>query len=611
MRKRQRDGETERRRERGTVGRRKRWTERKFVSPSLRLSVSLSLCPFLLSLFIPLIAIAQTGEITGRVVADDGEGVVNVTVFLNVAGARSGGPRTTATDENGKFRFSDLDQNEYAISVADFGGYIRTPPSEAERQRPRYYRVGDDITLTMTRGGVITGRVTNANGDPVIAVAVTAVRARDAEGAPARGGYPSRPRFTNDRGVYRIYGLTPGTYVVAANRRDNNFRPGPAPYDDELPAYHPSATTRAEAAEIKVSNGAEITGVDIRYGGARGHTISGVVSGGKGIVVRPAVSVQLFGARGELSANSAYIRPGDDKRSFEFYGLPDGEYILIARSAGDDQGLAAAPARITLSGADIAGIELKLDPLGSVSGRVVIDDLPDSCDAKRKISPEHTFITLTRDDMEADAPLFLRYSGGASQRVDENGRFTIKGVEPGHYRIVARSLDENLYVKAISASAATPARRGAARRANPAGGVSRDGFTFRQGEKMTGVAVTSSAGAASLRGKVASENEGARLPSRLRLHLIPADPKAADDVLRYAETIVRSEGAFAFNNIAPGKYRLLARVVPDDEPIDRPPLPAAWDANERANLRKEALAMNVEVELKPCQRVTDQVVKYR
>jgi carboxypeptidase family protein len=568
---------------------------------------------FIIAIFLlsPSAATRQGGAITGRVVADDGEGVANVTVFLNVVGARSGGPRTTATDENGKFRFSDLDQNEYTISVGDFGGYVRTPPPEAERQRPRYYRVGDDVTLTVTRGGVVTGRVTNANGEPVIAVAVTAVNVRDAEGAPSRGGYPSRPRFTDDRGVYRIYGLRPGTYVVAANRRDNNFRPGPAPYDDELPAYHPAATTRADAAEIKVSNGAEITGVDIRYGGAHGHTVSGVVSGGKGIVVRPAVSVQLFGAKGELSGASAYIRPGDDNRGFAFYGLQDGEYNIIARSVGDDQGLAAAPARITMSGNDIADIELKLGPLGSVSGRVVIDGSLDSCDAKRKISPERFSIFLMRDDIRADDPPFLRYSGVSVQRVDENGRFTIKAVEPGHYRIVARSLDENLYVKAISASAAAPARRGAARGANPAGGASQNGFTFRQGEKMTGVAVTSSAGAASLRGKVVPENDGAQLPSRLRLHLIPADPKAAEDVLRYAETIVRSEGAFAFNNIAPGKYRLLMRVVPDDEPIDRPPLPAAWDANERANLRKEAVAMNVEVELKPCQRLTDQVVKYR
>jgi len=562
-------------------------------------------------LFATSAAARQGGAITGRVVADDGEGVGNVTVSLYAVGARSGGPRTTATDENGKFRFIDLDQHEYGITVADFGGYVRTPPSEAERQRPRYYRIGDDVTVTMTRGGVITGRVTNANGEPVIAVAVTAVRVRDAEGAPARVGYPSRPRYTNDRGVYRIYGLTPGTYVVAANRRDNNFRPSPAPYDDELPAYHPAATTRADAAEIKVGAGVEITGVDIRYGGGHGHTVSGVVSGGKGIVTRPAVSVQLFGAQGELSANSAFIRPGDDNRGFAFYGLPDGVYIITARSSGDDQGLAAAPARITLSGVDVAGIEMKLDPLGSVSGRVVIDGLPNSCDPKRKISLDRFLITLMRDDLQADAAAFLQYPRVFSQRVDENGKFTFNSVEPGHYRIVTRSPDEHLHVKAITAYAATPARRSAARGANPAGGVSQNGFTIRQGEKITIGAVTFAEGAAIFRGKIVPENEGERLPSRLRLHLIPADPKAAEDVLRYSETIARSEGLFEFNNIAPGKYRLLTRVVPDDEPIDRPPFPAAWDANERANLRKGAVVMNVEVELKPCQRLTDQVVKYR
>ena len=50
---------------------------------------------------------------------------------------------------------------------------------------------------------------------------------------------------------------------------------------------------------------------------------------------------------------------------------------------------------------------------------------------------------------------------------------------------------------------------------------------------------------------------------------------------------------------------------PEDEPSDGPPSPAAWDAVERAKLRKEAEAMKTEVELKPCQRITDQVVKYR
>ena len=38
---------------------------------------------FVLSWFAPLIAKAQTGEITGRVVAEDGGGLPNVMVYLN------------------------------------------------------------------------------------------------------------------------------------------------------------------------------------------------------------------------------------------------------------------------------------------------------------------------------------------------------------------------------------------------------------------------------------------------------------------------------------------------------------------------------------------------
>jgi len=101
------------------------------------------------------------------------------------------------------------------------------------------------------------------------------------------------------------------------------------------------------------------------------------------------------------------------------------------------------------------------------------------------------------------------------------------------------------------------------------------------------------------------------LPPRLRVHLVPAEATAANEVLRYAEAFARSNGSFLLSNIAPGKYWLIARPSPDDEMNDRAPMPVAWDADERAKLRKEAEALKIEVELKPCQRVSDQVVKFR
>jgi len=110
-----------------------------------------------------------------------------------------------------------------------------------------------------------------------------------------------------------------------------------------------------------------------------------------------------------------------------------------------------------------------------------------------------------------------------------------------------------------------------------------------------------------LSGKVVAAPEGTRLQSRVRIHLVPAD---ADDPLRYAEAIVRSNGIFALNNIAPGKYWLTARATPDNEPSDGQAAPIAWDAGERAKLRREAEASKVEIELKPCQHVSEQIVKF-
>src|SRR5262249_60112122 len=112
------------------------------------------------------------------------------------------------------------------------------------------------------------------------------------------------------------------------------------------------------------------------------------------------------------------------------------------------------------------------------------------------------------------------------------------------------------------------------------------GVALRAGEKLGGLTVTVASGAASLSGKVVAGAEGTRLPSRVRVHLPPADAADAGDPLRYAEAIVRPNGVFALNNIAPGKYWLIARAAPDDETSDRPAATIAWSARERAKVRR-------------------------
>ena len=111
-------------------------------------------------------------------------------------------------------------------------------------------------------------------------------------------------------------------------------------------------------------------------------------------------------------------------------------------------------------------------------------------------------------------------------------------------------------------------------------------------------------------GKVVPATEGARPPARLRIHLVPAEAGNANDVLRYAEALSRSDGAFSLSNIAPGKYWLIARAAPDEEMSDSSPAPIAWDANERVKLRHEAMAAKNEIELRPCRRIKDYVLRF-
>ena len=110
--------------------------------------------------------------------------------------------------------------------------------------------------------------------------------------------------------------------------------------------------------------------------------------------------------------------------------------------------------------------------------------------------------------------------------------------------------------------------------------------------------------AAGLRGRVAVTPETA-IPAGLRVHLIPEERERVDNILRYSETLVSADGSFAFTNLAPGRYFVVARIEPPGETQSTPPRPSAWDPTARIKLRREAEAANKVVELKPCQRLVD------
>jgi Carboxypeptidase regulatory-like domain len=552
----------------------------------------------------------QGGTITGRVINDEGAGMPNVTVVISrdQAGRRAASPRgntQVVTDKDGNFRGAGLSPGLYEVDVLRVKEYVMRPLTAAESRERRYYRVGDSVTITLMKGGVITGRVTNSDGQPMVGVDVSATMVRDAEGYSVRDAPEGDPRMTDDRGIYRIFGLRPGSYIVgtSGSMSDTYF----SPYAGSAMTYHPSST-HDTAAEVAVASGAEASGVNIQFRDGPGYVVSGTVT-----TTSAPSSTHISLINTDISAvtGSGYVRPDDSRKGFMIQGVNNGNYEIVAYSySGREIVASSTPRSVTISGADVTGLELRMSPLASVSGRILIEASSNSCGNKSKRAMEEIMISARSDDPSALAALASSASHffGSDPVVNEKGEFAVHSLRPSRYHFETSLPDENWYTRSITIPAPAAAREPQA--LMNLRDISRAGLEIKSGDKLTGVTVWVAEGAAGLRGKVVAGKEGASLPSRLRVHLAPVDAALAYEVLRYAEVLTRNDGSFAFNNLAPGKYWLLARPVPDDEPVDRPPRPLSWDGAERARLRMEAEKKKIEVELKPCQRLKDFSFKF-
>jgi hypothetical protein len=560
------------------------------------------------------------GSITVRVVDDANQPVRNATVLALSQGQSARIAYDNSSARSGRYVVTNLDPGVYRV-VANAPGFVQEFDFTAPASSQPLYRPGDSVTLRLTRGGVITGRVTDAEGNAVVGARVTAVRVRDLAGGSAPDGGSdfsrARERRTDDRGVYRLYGLTPGSYVVLVGGRPTmNFSARPTAYDTDAPTYYPS-TTRDGAVEVQVQNGQELTDIDVRYRGDKGHSVNGSIVGptpGASGQFANAVGVALTHAATGARENTLFVTGDSNPRTFSFDGIADGEYDVVASGfAQNDTGMSSPPVRVSVRGADVSGLRLVLAPLGSLAGRVGFEPLrpadaarPECQRGQRAFAPQEMLVFARRDGEQAQ-PRNIFQSAGTEAPPDAKGDFTLRNLRDGRYRLGARLLDEYLFLRSLTlpaAAAVTPAPA-AARPASPPPPVdAARGFALKPGERLTGALAQISAGAAALRGRVAA-GEGETLPDNLRVYLVPAERERAEDVLRYAEADAQADGAFVFRNLAPGRYLLVARPAPAEPDPRQPPRPLALDANARAALRRDAEAAKNSVELQPCQRAED------
>ena len=336
----------------------------------------------------------------------------------------------------------------------------------------------------------------------------------------------------------------------------------PSAYDYDSPTYFPSAT-RDTASEITVRDGDETT-ADIQYRAEPGHGISGKVLG---VIESPNTlsfaSISLTDVRSGTPIAGVGTTAADG-HSFAIYGLPDGEYELSASEyLPTRDGLSSPPQRVTLRGADVTGLSFTLTLMGTIEGRFVFEDDPKAGCAKRKETAAAEALVYARRfepektgaNAKSEAPAaFSSSTYSALSAGDAKGAFVLRSLITGRYRIDPRPPASGWYIRSIAIGTIRPA---AAKAANV--NTARDGIPVKSGERITGVLVTITDGAARIRGRI-SGPEGQTLPPRMSVYLVPAEREAIDDVLRFYEGRTAADQSFIIDNVSPGKYFIAARA---------------------------------------------------
>jgi len=330
-----------------------------------------------------------TARVVGRVVAaDTGATVPNARV--KISALQFDASWIASTDDEGRFDLQRLPAATYNISIQKAGFVDATPPS---------IQIKDAVTLDrgdikLVRGGVITGRIIDSRGDPVVDASVGAAGLRYR--TPGSGSlYPVQSARTNDLGEFRLYGLQAGNYYVYAGFGGTRTLAGGAwgmprvfyAGSSSAPAltFYPGASRAVDAQAIEVKNG-EVSFVDLRLISVPLATVSGRVVDSKG---QPAQDVVIMMTQpvpyGALNFKADGVVP-DSQGRFSINNVQPGDYHLDALSRGyleamGREGSTTAAARalgeygsadITVAG-DVKDLVVQTTKGFEVRGRVIVD----------------------------------------------------------------------------------------------------------------------------------------------------------------------------------------------------------------------------------------------
>jgi Carboxypeptidase regulatory-like domain len=466
----------------------------------------------------------------------------------------------TRTDGDGRYLVGGLAEGRYFVSAmlkafvaaAGFGDHNLSRTVTLDEGEAR-----EKIDFALIRGGVMTGKVMDDEGAPLIARRVQLYTV-DEQGQ--KGHYQSPFAYemseTDDRGVYRIYGLPPGRYIISAGGEGvgDPIRGGGGKF---ALTYHPDTIDEKQARVIEIKEGSEVTDIDIRFGSARKtyEAAGRVVDRETGKPV-PRIEVSCWSKFEVGVSNTVFSTTAiaDLQGAFKISGLPPGRYHMVAMDSLGETGYTSDAAEFEITNDNVSGVEVKVFLGASVSGIVVIEGA-DAAAGKQLQSL--TVYPSVSPPIDAAGDANARSSGPQyfkPGRVNADGSFTINGLHAGGVSFSLSVFDDELRIKRIERD----------------GVEVKDAIEVRPGERVSGVRIVAHRAQGRIRGQV--RFAGGALPAGWRLSASASRPTSADESTSGARTpasaegtggyaIVDEKGRFVIEGLPAGEYDLFISIT--------------------------------------------------
>ena len=287
--------------------------------------------------------------------------------------------RLGTTDADGRFELKDLPAGRWTISATK-GGFVAQQFGQRhpfESVEPIELKDGQRFSanFTLSRGSVITGRVSDEFGDPITGARVQVLRSQMQQGRRRLTPIANNAQ-TDDTGSFRVFGLAPGEYYVTAS-----LQAAPADSSDNpvtyAPTYFPGTGNVADAQRLSVTLGAEQSGINFVLQPVRAVRVSGTVVDSNGAPTQAILNLAPagFGDEGVQQGNAARVFPDG---TFTIVNVVPGEYTLTVTGRGAGSGGNATPevasVPITIGTEDLTGVSVATGKGGAIRGTVIADN---------------------------------------------------------------------------------------------------------------------------------------------------------------------------------------------------------------------------------------------